>query len=176
MFFTLQKFTTEDVKLSLNTCHECITMRYYTQEKERLFLLDIENGTIWDIEKTGQQTDLLKSGKLIDELILLRSKTYYVHAFDRFKLQEIWNLTTTEIDLYSYLEYSKNKERNELREHEEFDVHRIQDNSLEIKRKNDNKAMYRIETAEKITGVYAIDVDSGKFHRIKIKYSSSNYE
>ena len=172
----MQKFKTEDIKISLNTCHEYSTMRYYTQERERLFLLDIDKGTIWDVEKKGQQADLMNSGKPIDELILLKSKTYYVHAFNKYKLQEIWNLTTTEIDFYSYYEYNKNKERNDLREHKQFDIQRIQDNSLEIKRKDDDKALYRIETSEKITGVYAIDTDTGEFYRIKMKYSPSNYE
>ena len=151
-------------------------MRYYSQEREMLFLLDLEKGAIWDFEQKEQIINEMKSEKRIDELILLRSKTIYIHAFNRHKLQEIWNLKTPEIDLYSFDDYKKNKPRNDFKALKQFEIQIINDQSLEIKRKNDNKGFYRIDTSEKITGIYAIDTTTGKFCRVKSKYGRSFHE
>jgi hypothetical protein len=94
----IYQFSADEIKEGMNLCHDCSTVRYYTESMEKLYFLDIRTGDLLESEHHN-----INNQRHNEDIVFIRAKGFQVHAFENTVWKEIWNFTTTEIDLLTML-------------------------------------------------------------------------
>lgn len=132
--------------------------KIFSYSKEKIFLINKRLGTFVEFNegfRDKKDDDTFDFSQPTDLLIFKISQKIHKKV-DLSIMQEMWNILSSEINIYSFEEFSMNLMfPNQEIENQLIKILKISDKNLNFIRKTDNKLAFSLETEEEIVGVYS---------------------
>lgn len=131
--------------------------KIFSYAKEKIFLINKRLGTFVEFNEgfRDKKDEAFDFSKTSDLLIFKISQKIYKKV-DLSIMQEMWNIISSEINIYSFEEFSMNLMfPNQEIDNQLIKILKISDKNLNFIRRTDNKLVFSLETEEEIVGVYS---------------------
>ena len=172
----------------INICYMKNHEKIFTYVKEKIIIIDKTTGNFLEIDDRMEESKLLALDAIDSKnLIVFKLQQKILKNINMQIFRENWQIISSSINLYSYVDFLKNSStlnlKNEekvdhflfliflifyLKTHPDITIIKSSDRNLNIMRNSDKKIIFSLETEEEIIFVYSQDENNQYYKNILV--------